>query len=244
MRIDVLFGGLSGRTSRGFLGWSSCVLLRREGYAPVLFDTAGFNERAVLLGELSGRGIHPDDIGVVLLSHFHFDHAANYGLFKHADCYLHELEIRHILNENSQDAAVLREMYPDLRDSGRLRVLTGETGIVDGLRWVHTPGHTPGLFSLFLECEGERWVLASDAVKNQSELVTGIAAMTEDPSASTASIAKIKAYADVIVPGHDGLLRLARVNGEIRVHEAGRTRVDITVYPSGSSAERTFVLES
>ncbi|TBL79523.1 MBL fold metallo-hydrolase [Paenibacillus thalictri] len=270
MRIDILFGGLSGRSSRGFLGWSSCALIMREHMVPVLFDTAGFNERAVLLRELAQRGIRPEDIGAVLLSHFHFDHAANYGLFKNAFYYLHEREIGHINDAKSQDAAVLREMYPHLQGSGRLRVLSGESGEVEGLRWVHTPGHTPGLFSLFLEYAGERWVLASDAVKHQSELIDGIATMTLDPAASAASIAKIKAYADIIVPGHDGLLRLERSDGDggllqperandhdsllrpervgesgvTRIYAVGRTTVEVTVYTSDPHAAHTVVLES
>jgi len=244
MHIDVLFSGMSGRTSRGFLGWSSCVLLRRDGCPAVLFDTAGFNERAVLLDELAKRGVRPEDIGTVIISHFHFDHAANYGMFKGADCYLHELEVQHILNAHARDLAVPSEMFPVLRSSGRLRVLSGGTGTVEGFRWVHTPGHTPGLISLFLEYAGERWVLASDAVKNQRELATGMAGMTEDAAASASSIETIKAYADVVVPGHDGLQRVERTNGEIRVHTMTQTRVDVTLDPSAPAESRTIALES
>jgi glyoxylase-like metal-dependent hydrolase (beta-lactamase superfamily II) len=157
---------------------------------------------------------------------------------------MHELELRHVLDDRSRDLAVPREMFPALQDSGRLRVLSGEGGMVEGLRWVHTPGHTPGLISLFLQYGGERWVLASDAVKSRHELVTGIASMTEDYAASSASIAKIRQYADRVMPGHGGLLRLERVNGEVLVHTAATTGAEVTVYPSGDPrAARVISLE-
>lgn len=73
MDVVPLFSGFPAASDRGFLGWSSCVLLR--GRAPMLFDTAGYPERAVLLGRLAEHGVDPEQVGAVFLSHFHFDHA-------------------------------------------------------------------------------------------------------------------------------------------------------------------------
>lgn len=156
MRVDLLFQGFPGRSSRGFLGWSSSVLIRQEGKSPILFDTVGFNERGALLTRLQELGVNREDIGTVLLSHFHFDHAVNYPLFPNATFYLHEEEVTHIENNGEADLAVPAEMYPALRDSGRLSLLSGKSGVVEGLNWIHTPGHTPGLYSILLDYQGKK----------------------------------------------------------------------------------------
>lgn len=244
MKADVLFTGFPGRTNRGFLGWSSCVLIRMENERPILFDTAGFNERYVLIDKLASLGVHPDDVGSVFLSHFHFDHAVNYGMFKNAVYYLHEKEIEYVKTCGRQDLAIPYEMFPGLEKSGRLSVLSGNAGIVKGLKWVHTPGHTPGLYSLFIEYRGERWVLASDAVKNEGELLTGLVAMSKDPVSSYRSIELIRGWADVVVPGHDGLLRIRREENKTTVHLIEKPLVEVMI-PRGADPEmRTLILEA
>ncbi|QQE74394.1 MBL fold metallo-hydrolase [Brevibacillus composti] len=210
MDITVLFDGFPGRSSRGFLGWSSCVLIRREGERPILFDTLGFNERYTLLERLNQAGVSPDEIGTVLLSHFHFDHAVNYPLFPNATFYLHEKEVAHIAENGKKDLAVPVEMFPALRDCGRLEILSGTSGIVEGLNWLHTPGHTPGLYSILVDYQGEKWAIVSDTIKNRQELSTGEVSMTWDDAKSKESIEAIKEWADIVVPGHDQLLRVHR----------------------------------
>lgn len=217
MKIDVLFSGFPGQSERGFLGWSSCVLIRTGAGEPILFDTAGFNERAVLLQKLHKLGISPEDIRKIYLSHYHFDHAANAGLFPNAEIFLHEEEVGHVRrcqNNEATDLAVPYEMFYGIDSSGKLRILKGKQGKNDSIEWKLTPGHTPGLYSLILEFEGRKWVLASDSVKNQTELITGGVAMSLDPAKSHASIEWIRSVADVVVPGHDRIIYINRTEGD------------------------------
>lgn len=243
MQIDVLFQGFPGKTSRGFLGWSSCCLIRQPGVAPILYDTAGFNERYMLMEKLSQLGIQPEDIGIVFLSHFHFDHAVNFGLFPKAVFYLHEEEVRHIRENGTRDWCIPLEMFPALEQSGRLKLLTGSQGHVGGITWLHTPGHTPGLYSLLLDYKGEKWALVSDTVKNEQELLTGQIAMAWDQQQSIKSIQLIKDWADLIVPGHDRLFRLVRIQGETKVIPLEPTRVEITL-PQEQGGTKKFILEN
>lgn len=229
MRIDVLFQGFPGISDRGFLGWSSCVLIRLNGKAPILFDTAGFNERRMLLDRLNRLGVNKEDIGTVFLSHFHFDHAVNYPLFQNAVFYLHEDEAKYVDTVGDKDLAVPAEMFPSLRDSGRLSILKGKSGVVEGFDWMHTPGHTPGLCSLFLNHEGKRWALASDAVKNISELITGEVAAAWCDNKSRESINAIKDWADIIVPGHDRMLQIQRNPVSIQVKPISNNDVEIKI---------------
>jgi N-acyl homoserine lactone hydrolase len=244
MQVDVLFNGFPGRSNRGFLGWSSCVLIQLEGESPILFDTVGFNERYVLIQKLANLGVRPEDIGSVFLSHFHFDHAVNYGLFPNATFYLHEREIEYVERFGREDLAVPYEMFPALKNSGRLSVLSGDSGVVRGLRWVLTPGHTPGLYSLFLYYRGERWVLASDAVKNELELLTGQVEMSNDPVTGRNSIERIRNWADVVVPGHDRLLRIQWEENQTTVQSGSKASVEIII-PQGTNCQaKTLLIEA
>ncbi|MBX6394335.1 MAG: MBL fold metallo-hydrolase [Alicyclobacillaceae bacterium] len=235
--IEVLFQGFPGKTDRGFLGWSSCVLLRNGRLG--LFDTAGFPERPELIRRLREKGIAPSDIDFVVLSHYHFDHAVNVSLFPNAAVYLHEREAAHIETCGDTDLAVPREMFWDVKKSGKLRLLSGESGILEETyRWFHTPGHTPGCISLAVETQDGTWVLAGDAIKNLEEAQTGEVWMSLDPAASRKSIAKILEEADWIVPGHDRLLQVVREPNDRLVRPVGTTagRIRLTLSP-----ERSFL---
>ena len=73
--------GLPGRSTRhGGLGWSSVTLLRGTDRL-VLVDSGSFGMRPMLAGRLREHGVDPADVTDVLLSHAHYDHAANYLLF-------------------------------------------------------------------------------------------------------------------------------------------------------------------
>jgi glyoxylase-like metal-dependent hydrolase (beta-lactamase superfamily II) len=83
--IDVLLGGFFGRSNRGFLGWSAIYLVTTPSGRRLLFDTGGYNERGTIPKLLQERGLGVTSINCVVLSHLHFDHAANWDLFPKAD---------------------------------------------------------------------------------------------------------------------------------------------------------------
>lgn len=242
MRIVPLFPGFPGRSDRGFLGWSSCVLLLGE--RPYLFDTVGYNERYELLAALARHGVAPEDVAGVFLSHLHFDHAVNYRLFPHAELYLHERELAYARDEHARDLAVPIELLADLEATGRLRLLSGDAGTACAIDWFSAPGHTAGLIALRVEQGGERTVLASDAVKNVGELITGEAAMAWDRAASHRTILGILATADVIVPGHDRRVRVRReeATGEVRLEPEGAAAVRIMLAAEVPAAVREWTV--
>ncbi|MED4909024.1 MBL fold metallo-hydrolase [Brevibacillus centrosporus] len=236
MQVDILYEGFPGKSSRGFLGWSSCALIRPNHSKAILFDTAGFNERYSLLSRLDALQVANEQIGSVFISHFHFDHAVNYPLFENAQFYMHENEVEHIRMNGRTDLAVPVEMYQALAESGRLTLLTGSAGEVEGIHWRLTPGHTPGLCSLFFEYNHEKWVLASDAIKNRYELMTEKAAMTWDDGESTKSIQMIKEWADIVVTGHDGIIKIIREQTGTMVKALTNPTVEITL-PTDASGK-------
>ena len=240
MEILPLFPGVPAKSDRGFLGWSSCVLLRGE--RTYLLDTLGYNERYALLDALATHDVRPDDVAGVFLTHLHFDHAVNYRLFPRAELYLHEREVAYARAHHAEDLAVPIEALPDLEATGRLRLLSGESGRVDGLDWFLAPGHTAGLYALRLERDGTTTVLASDAVKNVGELRTGEAAMAWDHDASRRTIRHIASFADEIVPGHDRIVRVTRDGDGPRFHAVGRAEVRITLADEVAAARRAWTI--
>lgn len=205
IHIDPLFFGLAGISSRGYLGWSSCVLLTVRG-TRVLFDTCGYNERAELVQRLAARQLTPNDIDVVILSHIHFDHAVNVGLFASASVYVHEIDMAHARDNHMRDLAVPVEILPMLDARKDVHILRGKTGTCAGVNWFLAPGHTPGLIALEVTNEQGCVVLASDAVKNLEALTHSNMQNTWDAIATKQTFAMVSARASHILPGHDGWL--------------------------------------
>ncbi|NLS08024.1 MBL fold metallo-hydrolase [Rhizobium sp. P32RR-XVIII] len=102
---DILMSGFPGRSGRGFLGWSTIVLLHTpEGCA--LFDTGSAGDRPGPINALAARNIPLSAIRTVILSHLHFDHIGNAECFRNADFLLHENEFAYFENHGTSDAAV------------------------------------------------------------------------------------------------------------------------------------------
>ena len=82
--IDVMVIGYPGKTvCHGGLGWSTIVLLRGHGRVAMI-DTGGMGVRRHLIEKLKERGLEPEDVTDLLLSHAHYDHILNWTTFQHA----------------------------------------------------------------------------------------------------------------------------------------------------------------
>ena len=124
-KIEILLGGFPGRSERGYLGWSGCYLVTTTKGERILFDTAGYNERAVVVAKLAERGLSPESLDLVILSHLHFDHAANWDVFPKAEIVVHERELAYAASPEA-DGAILRFHSQALRAERRVRVVAGD----------------------------------------------------------------------------------------------------------------------
>jgi len=201
--IEMLLSGFPGKSSRGFLGWSGCYLVTTASGRRLLFDTAGYNERATVINRLAQLSVAPEDVDFVVLSHLHFDHAANWDLFPHAEIIVHEHEMAYA-DSREADGAVLRYHRPVLQERGRLRLISAETALEDGVQVIHVPGHTPGCIALSIGKE----VLCGDALKSRWDLDGPMAPPVWDADLASRSIAKVKQLGMRLYPGHDMPLEL------------------------------------
>lgn len=206
--VDLLVAGFPGRsTAHGPLGWSGITLLRGRGRT-MLVDTGGFGLRWPLRAALAERGVAPDEVTDVLLTHVHYDHAVNALLFARATVWISAADLEWACGRPPGFDAVPELHAAALARDPRTRRIAGDGEILPGVEAIAAPGHTPGSLA-YRVAAGEAPVLfAGDAVKNRAELVSGDVDMTEDRGASEASVRLLRELwravpGTLLVPGHD-----------------------------------------
>lgn len=207
MNISVLFQGYPGRFEQGYLAWPTVVYVQHAG-VKILVDTGFSTQKSHLPDILREHGTTPADIDIVVLTHLHFDHVSNFDIFPKARFMVHQAEVEHVCHGHI-DWAYHRYHYDLIKGTGRMEIVTADTEIAPDIYTLHVAGHTPGCMALVLRAAGQPvTVVAGDAVKNISELATCTVPMVTDPAAASASIRTIRAMADIVIPGHDRVLRV------------------------------------
>jgi glyoxylase-like metal-dependent hydrolase (beta-lactamase superfamily II) len=165
-----------------------CLLVEAPG-ALVLVDTGIGNKTDARFRDIYGvendgdptrledgiraAGFAPDDVEIVVLTHLHFDHAGG-GTVRRDDgsvapafpgaAYVvqeEELAFAGIRNERIR-ASYLPENFEPVSRAGLWKTVRGETELVDGVRLLPTPGHTPHHQSVLVTSEGERACFLAD----------------------------------------------------------------------------------
>jgi N-acyl homoserine lactone hydrolase len=166
---------------------SSSSLIRSDTWN-IVVDTSSLEYRDKMLASLGRIGLDPADVDIVVNTHLHHDHCSNNDLFRNAALMAH-----------SREGA----------GSG-YRKIENDLEVCPGVYLVHTPGHTPGSISVFVET-GLRYVIAGDALPIHDNYLKWVPpGLNYDPDLALASMKEIVAFADVIVPGHGGPFRIDR----------------------------------
>ncbi|MGP4018463.1 MBL fold metallo-hydrolase [Saccharopolyspora sp. 5N708] len=212
MNVLPLTQGYPGKsTEHGGLGWSSVTLVR-HGERLLLADTGSFGMRSLLAARLAAHGVDPAEVTDVLLTHAHYDHAANYLLFPSAAVWIGAAELDWAAGRQAAFDP-LPELYAaDLASNPRTRRVARDGEILPGVDAFVAPGHTPGSVVYRVRGADGTVLFSGDAAKNRAELLGGDVDMTLDRDASQASVRKIldlwREYPDtLLVPGHDVPMR-------------------------------------
>lgn len=206
----------------------SCYLLRHP-QGNVLFDTGchpaaatdaegrwGGIARAMrpvfapeenVVHELSRIGVQPDDIDLVVNSHFHPDHCGCNEFFRSATVVCHHKELEAAQAEGAERQGFLPGEW---RHPMPMDTVIGQRDLFDDNRVVliPLPGHTPGSMGALvaLDRSGE-FLLAADAAPLQVTVEQGIQPRnTGDPTAAEqtlAEIRRIQAGGATVLYGHD-----------------------------------------
>jgi len=183
VNVDILAIGNFERDENGdvFNAHSTSTLIRSEDKM-IVVDTSTEYMRPAIKTSFKQIGVFPKDVNIVVLTHLHHDHVGNNDMFPNAEIMVHSAE------ENEISTA--RTFDKDIQ-------LTKE------VRLVHTPGHTKGSTSVFIDGE-IRYAIAGDAIPRQGNYEKMFPPFVNyDEKVALESIKSISKYAEIIVPGHD-----------------------------------------
>jgi glyoxylase-like metal-dependent hydrolase (beta-lactamase superfamily II) len=185
----------------GMIAWPNTVLL--TGPENVVVDPGYATQGEMLAGALKARGISPDDVRTVVMTHLHSDHVSALPQLGEVDLHVHEIEL----------ATPHARAGRGFRDRAAERPLTGAEGeVMPGLRWILTPGHTDGHVAVLVDTEDgivaiagdtpgpdpawfERMTLPADHPRREEHLAAFRAIRAQRPS--------------VLIPGHNPPVALA-----------------------------------
>lgn len=137
----------------GMIAWPNTVLL--TGPANVVVDPGYQTQGDMLLQALGQRGLTPDDVGTVVMTHLHADHVTALPQLGRVSLHAHADELR--TPHAHRNRGVM--------DDATVHALDGDAGeIAPGLRWIHTPGHSPGHIAVLVDTADGLVVVAGDTM--------------------------------------------------------------------------------
>ena len=237
--VDLLLRGYNVATDQGSLGASTVTLVR--GQKNILVDVGPYGRRALLEAALRQRGLTPDDIDVVVITHAHWDHAQNVDLCKRARLLISRAEVEYTRSPRPGDFATPSYFAATLQG---LDVEYAREGMQPepGVTIIETPGHTAGHLSVVVETDQGAVVLAADALSDADSLDRGHPFIIFwDVEQAVASMKKILARGSVIYPGHDRPFRVVDGRPEYLVPPQGITITGFLEY-RGSVASSSWGL--
>ncbi|HEY7231320.1 MAG TPA: N-acyl homoserine lactonase family protein [Pseudolabrys sp.] len=167
------------------------------------------------IGEgLKAIGINPDTIENVIVSHLHFDHAGNYGLFPRARYHLQDIEMAYATGrcmchdflkmpfEEEDIVAMVRKVF-----AGRVAFHDGTDEVAPGITVHRVGGHSKGLQCVRVKTRRGYVVLASDATHLYNHFEQGrVFPTTYNPAEVLEGydlLRKLASSSAHIIPGHD-----------------------------------------
>ncbi len=173
-----------------------CLLVEAPG-ALVLIDTGVGDKEDERFREIYGvenagdptrledairaAGFAPDDVGIVLSTHLHFDHAGGntrigpdgsaVPSFPRARYLVQERELGFARSKNERiRASYLPHNFEPVVAAGLQDFVDGEAAVTEGVRVLPTPGHIPFHQSVLIESDGETACFLADACPTSAHL--------------------------------------------------------------------------
>jgi glyoxylase-like metal-dependent hydrolase (beta-lactamase superfamily II) len=173
------------------------------GERRILVDTCMGDNRAAgqvpgmpsdFLEQLAAAGYEVDDIDTVACTHLHFDHVGWNTRLQDGEWVVTFPNARYLFAQAEWDHWQSHDHeYIDLADTVRPVVESGQADLVatdhricDEVRFVPTPGHTPGHVCVLIESQGERAVITGDMAHHPLQLAEPQIGMSADSDGALA----------------------------------------------------------
>lgn len=190
---------------------ASCYLIK-HGDAYLLWDTGlpdedlglplqgegskGESLTISLTDQLASIGVAPGQIGVVGISHYHFDHTGQAKHFPQARLLMGRGDVKALQAPGNSRAKPLAHWFGG---GGELKEVAGDEDIFgDGtVVMLDLPGHTPGHHGLLVKLQQKGYVLLSGDVAHFREnyLTDGVPSFNTDRAQSLASLDRFRKIA-------------------------------------------------
>ena len=151
-----------------------------DRWDPKARDLYAIDDRTTLAGSLAERGLRPEDVDALVLSHLHFDHAGGStrreeGLtvpaFPNSTLYVQAVELAHARAPHERDRASYRpDDWEPWAEAGKLEALSGEVEVRPGVSVVPVRGHSEGMQAVRIESEGEVAFYFADALPTSAHV--------------------------------------------------------------------------
>lgn len=170
-------------------------------------ESSEFENGEDVIKQLAKLGLQPEDIDIVISSHYDGDHAGRHASFTKAQYVVQRAHHEDALN-NERFASVKSEWNQPME---RIRMVDGDTQLLPGLNLIETSGHTIGHQSVLIELPKTGKVLLTiDAVPFGAGFTLEPKEDWAHPDgeAGLPSIAKLlnlveKGKIDMVIFGHD-----------------------------------------
>ncbi len=140
------------------IAWPNTVLL--TGPRTIVVDPGYQTQGDMLAGALAAHGVDVADVHLALATHLHSDHVSALPQLGAVELVVHRDEL------GTPHAIRLR----GARDDARITELSGSRGeVCPGIRWIHTPGHTPGHVSYLVDTDRGLVAIAGDTLGPRPE---------------------------------------------------------------------------
>jgi len=174
----------------------------------VMIDSGAGNSSKILVQNIEKAGLNPHDISTLILTHCHIDHIGSAPYFKknfNCDLVVHDLDAGAI--ESGDPILTAANWYEtEFPPTPVDRRLTGDHEILkfgdEKLHCLHTPGHTPGSISVYINRGGTRILFGQDI---HGPFLPSFGSDIEEWKKSMKKLLDLEA--DILCEGHFGIYR-------------------------------------